>query len=1153
MYSMTKTLGAGSMGKVKLAEHTVSGEKLAIKIVPRVPPPSPSKPSKHAQGQSPSYVASQAAKEASKEIRTMREASMSMLLYHPYICGMREMILTPHHHYMVFEYVNGGQMLDYIISHGRLRERVARKFARQIGSALEYCHRNSVVHRDLKIENILISQTGNIKIIDFGLSNLYDPISHLSTFCGSLYFAAPELLNAKIYTGPEVDVWSFGVVLYVLVCGKVPFDDQSMPALHAKIKRGLVEYPVWLSAEIKHLLSRMLVTNPNARASLPEVLSHPWMVRNFAGPPDPHLVHREPLRADELERAVIRGMTGFEFGTEDDIENRLAEILKSETYRRAVEVWERKREALRNGKQWGAGESYSMYASMSADSINRPDADLSNSTPSRKSTKRFSGLDFYRRKLFSISPSHPATPSKTSTDPLVQPIFENKEQLDPTRGFHPLISIYYLVREKLERERVYGAGHFASSQLSLAAEGETPSIYADGLSAPTATSLSQASSTAPTTPSKLVPSIKADYNMPLPRLPAPETPHYSGMSYESPSTQAPPSPAPPQVSFAQPRPKTDGIGTAILPRPPISVDKENLDLPASRVLPSALPRAPPVSTHRRSQSLSHRPTVLRGWATLGFGGNAVPEEAPRTAGPEVQGFEDRMERQKLREEQMQRLPTSVEDPGPSRGDEKEKPLPVPIENSKIVVPDNIDNQQEPAFSPGANLVRKFGTLLGRDEKRHSKRASVIIPSSPRPSDVSTGLEKEKIDLPPPTAPIDIPSVKINGPIESKNGVASSTSQPVGSMHRRAATILEPHVKGAHHHRRGSVGSVGRVFGATRVQSRKSSGADGRPATSIGLSSGQSQPTNRLSQVNPRTPEIEEVHVAASNGGEPVENGHSDDSTGAALGVKPIFLKGLFSVATTTTKPPGVIRTDLRRVLNRMQVQYREIRGGFECIHLPSIDLSSVLNGESSHDAPTATPRHRTIGKKVSRMSFGRRGKEKDLPDRPDSGTDRVLSTVNGDTTKNASSVFNNSGSPPNNTQQPPSTTRSTNTIDTIDMLNALNVGGDPPATPNAAAGTSPPRSNSPFASKYPPAPVSRDHTTTRTTDPTFNAPRSHTVGEVDADIFEITANSAFCVRFEINIIKVPLIPFYGLQFRRIGGDAWQYQMLARRVLTELKL
>lgn len=148
---------------------------------------------------------------------------------------------------MLFEYVNGGQMLDYIISHGRLKEKQARKFGRQIASALDYCHRNSIVHRDLKIENILISKTGDIKIIDFGLSNLFSPRAQLKTFCGSLYFAAPELLQAKQYTGPEVDIWSFGIVLYVLVCGKVPFDDQSMPQLHAKIKKGVVDYPAWLS------------------------------------------------------------------------------------------------------------------------------------------------------------------------------------------------------------------------------------------------------------------------------------------------------------------------------------------------------------------------------------------------------------------------------------------------------------------------------------------------------------------------------------------------------------------------------------------------------------------------------------------------------------------------------------------------------------------------------------------------------------------------------------------------------------------------------------------------------------------------------------------------------------------------------------------
>ncbi|CAJ0753357.1 8132_t:CDS:10 [Entrophospora sp. SA101] len=380
-YTLSKTLGAGSMGKVKLAIHSLSNEKV--------------------------YKDS-SNKDENKETRTIREAAIMLLLYHPYIVQLKDVMVLQHHYYMFFEYVNGGQMLDYIISHGKLKEKHARKFARQIASALDYCHRNSIVHRDLKIENILISKSGSIKIIDFGLSNLYSPRSHLSTFCGSLYFAAPELLNAKLYTGPEVDVWSFGIVLYVLVCGKVPFDDQSMPALHAKIKKGVVEYPGWLGSDCKHLLSRMLVANPLHRASLAEVMNHPWMNKGHEGPLENFLPPRNPLSLP-LDMEVIRGMTGFEFGTEQEIKMRLENIIKSESYQNSI--------------------------------------------------KNF------------IYPTHISGASSSN----------RTFTADPTQAVHPLISIYYLVKEKLERERLIQQGfipQFGSSSSSLVEQNslQTPHI-----------------------------------------------------------------------------------------------------------------------------------------------------------------------------------------------------------------------------------------------------------------------------------------------------------------------------------------------------------------------------------------------------------------------------------------------------------------------------------------------------------------------------------------------------------------------------------------------------------------------------------------------------------------------------------------------------
>ncbi|KAJ2242472.1 Serine/threonine-protein kinase, partial [Coemansia sp. RSA 454] len=279
-YQLAKTIGAGSMGKVKVALDTRTNKRVAAKIIPLQQLDAPiyfpsgldtaSAAAAAAAKQSgpvdasaepwqswlrdlaleshpelavatggavnvqrklrllqprERYTTKDRERRENKDIRVVREVAINRLLFHPHICMLHDVIVHPNHYYIFQELVSGGQMLDYIISHGRLKEKHARKFARQIASAIDYCHHNSIVHRDLKIENILISANGNIKLIDFGLSNLYSPRAQLSTFCGSLYFAAPELLNAQPYTGPEVDLWSFGVVLYVLVCGKVPFDD----------------------------------------------------------------------------------------------------------------------------------------------------------------------------------------------------------------------------------------------------------------------------------------------------------------------------------------------------------------------------------------------------------------------------------------------------------------------------------------------------------------------------------------------------------------------------------------------------------------------------------------------------------------------------------------------------------------------------------------------------------------------------------------------------------------------------------------------------------------------------------------------------------------------------------------------------------------
>ena len=251
--------------------------------------------------------------------RILREAAISFLMNHPNIVSLKEMIVDQHHYYLFFEFVDGGQLLDFIISHGMLNEKLARRFMRQIISAVDYCHQNSIVHRDLKIENILIDKNGVAKLIDFGLANIFSPYSHLNTFCGSLYFAAPELLCARNYVGPEVDMWSLGVILYVLVCGKVPFDDATMPALHAKIKKGDYKPPTHVSRECAHLISRLLVVDPKQRAPIDEVKSHAWILALGTHSPENFVPPRVDLTLP-VDMSIVSRMKGFpRIGKDADI------------------------------------------------------------------------------------------------------------------------------------------------------------------------------------------------------------------------------------------------------------------------------------------------------------------------------------------------------------------------------------------------------------------------------------------------------------------------------------------------------------------------------------------------------------------------------------------------------------------------------------------------------------------------------------------------------------------------------------------------------------------------------------------------------------------------------------------------------------------
>ncbi|KAI2640145.1 protein kinase SNF1 [Xylaria nigripes] len=256
-YNVIKTLGEGSFGKVKLAVHRSTNQQVALKIIARK-------------------------KLISRDMvgRVEREIEYLQLLRHPHIIKLYSVIKTQNEIIMVLEFA-GGELFDYIVSHGKLDEQQARRFFQQMICAVEYCHRHKVVHRDLKPENLLLDHQLNVKIADFGLSNIMTDGNFLKTSCGSPNYAAPEVISGKLYAGPEVDVWSCGVILYVLLVGRLPFDDEHIPSLFAKIQRGVFTIPHWIKPEAADLIRKMLQTNPVMRATIEDIRQDPWFLKGL--------------------------------------------------------------------------------------------------------------------------------------------------------------------------------------------------------------------------------------------------------------------------------------------------------------------------------------------------------------------------------------------------------------------------------------------------------------------------------------------------------------------------------------------------------------------------------------------------------------------------------------------------------------------------------------------------------------------------------------------------------------------------------------------------------------------------------------------------------------------------------------------------------
>ncbi|XP_008792201.2 CBL-interacting protein kinase 18-like [Phoenix dactylifera] len=261
-YELGRLLGQGTFAKVHYARNLKTGQSVAIKIIDK-----------------------------EKVLRVglvdqiKREISVMKLVRHPNSVQLYEVMASKTKIYFVIEYVKGGELFNKVAK-GRLKEDIARKYFQQLISAVDYCHSRGVYHRDLKPENVLLDENGDLKVSDFGLSALAESRRQdglLHTTCGTPAYIAPEVINRKGYDGAKADIWSCGVILFVLLAGYLPFHDSNLMEMYRKIGKGEFKCPTWFSSDVRKLLYKILDPNPISRISITKIMENFWFSKGFDG------------------------------------------------------------------------------------------------------------------------------------------------------------------------------------------------------------------------------------------------------------------------------------------------------------------------------------------------------------------------------------------------------------------------------------------------------------------------------------------------------------------------------------------------------------------------------------------------------------------------------------------------------------------------------------------------------------------------------------------------------------------------------------------------------------------------------------------------------------------------------------------------------